>query len=472
MKGFQAFLEVPLGNPDEQRRARLLNILVVGLTFLALIAIVVVSGLIIARVPGWQNMTSTLLSMLLFLVGVGVVFSLNQIGKVMLASVVYIFILIVALTFANVDAMGRGDTLFYFVIPILIASFLIRPYASFFVAGVTSIVFVALVIILRLESSIFIGVFSMLSIAFIAWLAARNLESTLLELRIVNQELDQRVIKRTQEMAGVNLLLEEQARELAQANLQLERQARELFNANERLKSLDRLKSKFVSDVTHELRTPVSNLTTYLEMLEFGDPDKQDRYLAVLHEETERLSQLVTDVLDLSRMEMGTTRVEFTWIDLNQVAAEVVLANQHRAESRDLELIFEPTEDLPLVWADRVQLKQAISNLVGNSLNYTIDGWIKVGTYLDYRKDRVGLFVQDTGMGIDQNDIPHVFDRFYRGQQPSESKIPGTGLGLSIAKGILSLHHGGVDVKSEIGKGSTFTIHMPLRGDDFLDYST
>jgi signal transduction histidine kinase len=472
MKGLLALIDVPLENPDEQRRARLLNIMLVGFTLLTLIAIVLVSGLIVARVPGWQDLTSALVSMLLFLVGIAVVFSLNRTGRVMLSSIVFIFILIVALTFANVAAMGRGDTLFYFVIPVLIASFLIRPYAGFVVAGVTSIVFIAMAILLNLEPEFFIGTISMLAIALIAWLAARNLESTLLEVRIINQELDQRVIARTRELAGVNLRLEDQARELAQANLQLERQARELFDANERLKSLDRLKSKFVSDVTHELRTPVSNLTIYLEMLEHGNPEKKDRYMAVLQEETDRLSQLVTDVLNLSRMEMGTTRVEFAWIDLNQVATEVVLANQLRAEARGFEIIFEPTKGLPLVWGDRNQLKMAISNLVGNAINYTSNGWIKVGTYLDHKQDRVILFVQDTGMGIDQDDIPHVFDRFYRGQQASQSTIPGTGLGLSITKEILNLHYGGVDVKSELGKGSTFTVHIPLRGDDLLEDST
>jgi signal transduction histidine kinase len=300
------------------------------------------------------------------------------------------------------------------------------------------------------------GMIGFFVFALISWLAARSLEAALYESREVNRHLDD--------------LVEERTRELADANLQLEDQARELAKVNLRLTELDSLKSKFVSDVSHELRTPISNLTIYLEMLESAKPDRRQRYRTVLQEETRRLDKLVSDILDLSRMEMGTTKVEFDWIDFNKIAQQVVLANQPRAEAKDLSITFDADENLPQVWGDANQINQAINNLVGNAVNYTTVGNVSIRTFLDAESQHLCLQVADTGFGIRDKDKPHLFERFYRGEQAGQSTIPGTGLGLAITKEIVDGHRGRIEVESEVGLGTTFTIYLPLdKPDAVLD---
>jgi signal transduction histidine kinase len=292
------------------------------------------------------------------------------------------------------------------------------------------------------------GMIGFFVFALISWLAARSLEVALQEAREVNQHLDE--------------LVDERTKELAEANLQLEEQARELANANMRLTELDRLKSKFVSDVSHELRTPISNLTIYLEMLESARPERRERYRSVLQEETRRLDRLVSDVLDLSRMEMGVTKVEFDWVDINEIAEKVVTANLPRAKGKDIEISFEAGDDLPKVWADANQMNRAINNLVGNAVNYTPEGSIWVSTHLDTEAELFRLQVKDTGVGIEDKDKPHLFERFYRGEKAGQSTIPGTGLGLAITKEIVDGHQGFIEVESAIGKGTIITVSLPL----------
>jgi signal transduction histidine kinase len=342
------------------------------------------------------------------------------------------------------------------------ASFLLTPFSSFIVAGGIGLLFVVIALVMDFSSNFFIGPLGLFAIALVSWLSSRSLENALKQLRIINQELDQRVAARTEELAEAYHILEDQARELARANLRLENQAAALSEANERLQSLDGLKSKFVSDVTHELRTPINNLTIYMEMLRAGKADKQGRFMDVLQEETNRLAQLVQDVLDLSRMELGTTKVEFGWISVNTLVDQVVTANQLQAESKGVALIFEPLENLPPIWADANQLNQILNNLIGNAVNYTDDGKVQVYTSYEMSSGMVCLQVEDTGMGIDPDDIPHVFDRFYRGQQASQSAIRGTGLGLAITKEIVEAHHGTIEVESQVGAGTTFTVRLPV----------
>ena len=291
--------------------------------------------------------------------------------------------------------------------------------------------------------------------ALISWLAARSLEAALQELREINQRLDELVDERTKELAEANKQLAEQASELAEVNVQLT--------------ELDRLKSKFVSDVSHELRTPISNLTIYLEMLGFATPDKRARYLAVLQEETSRLDKLISDILDLSRMEMGTTKVDLGWIDINKITDQVIVANQPRAEVKDVTLTFNSTPENPKVWGDANQMHQAINNLVGNAVNYTSEGNIWVSTHLDTETELLRLQVKDTGFGIAPKDVPHLFERFYRGEQAGQSTIPGTGLGLAITKEIIDGHRGRIEVESVVDEGSTFTIFLPLGRPDSDD---
>jgi signal transduction histidine kinase len=255
-------------------------------------------------------------------------------------------------------------------------------------------------------------------------------------------------------------LLDQTRRHTEELEQRVVERTRELAEANLRLTELDQLKSKFVSDVSHELRTPIANLKLYVELLQRGSAEKRAHYLTVLKQQAGRLTQLIEDILNRSRLELGGGRVTFGPVNLNYIVDQVVTAHQPRAEATGLTLTFAPGLDLPPVRGEVNQLAQVVTNLVGNALSYTLAGHIHVLTRLD--NGQACLQVEDTGIGIDPDDLPHLFDRFYRGKRPAQVDIPGTGLGLAIVKEIVELHQGRIAVESRLGQGSTFRIWLPL----------
>ncbi len=225
-------------------------------------------------------------------------------------------------------------------------------------------------------------------------------------------------------------------------------------------KELERLKDQFILEVSHELRTPVTNMGLFAELLERGKPEKKNEYMQVLKTEISQLMRMIDDILDLSRLEIGKLkRTGFSELDLNLLTEQVVAAHSPLAEESGLELIYEPGENLPIVCGEQNQIARVLTNLLSNAIRYTNDGYIIVRTYgADYG---VWVEVKDTGMGIDEVDLPHLFERFYRGQKVSQSKIMGSGLGLAIVKEILELHEGKIDWDSVNGEGSTFRVWFP-----------
>ncbi|MFZ5919099.1 MAG: PAS domain-containing sensor histidine kinase [Chloroflexota bacterium] len=240
------------------------------------------------------------------------------------------------------------------------------------------------------------------------------------------------------------------------------KRTRELSEAYERLKELDLMKSKFVTDVSHELRTPVANIKLYLYLLDRATPEKRERFMAILNEQTNRLSNLIQTILDLSQLDSGVAEPAFTAIDMNDLTARIVDTHASRAEAAGLKLTFEPYPHLPPVHADRSQLGRVITNLLDNAINYTPAGQITLYTSLDEVRERACLQVTDTGQGISAQDLPHIFDRFYRGQDAGSSNIPGSGLGLAIVKEIVERHDGEITVETEPKKGATFRVWLPL----------
>lgn len=235
----------------------------------------------------------------------------------------------------------------------------------------------------------------------------------------------------------------------------------QLEAAMTRLEELDHLKSKFIADVSHELRTPVTNLSVYVDLLKHGKPGKQAEYVTILEEQLGRLKALVEDILDLSRIELGADRVTFGPVDLNMMIRQTVLAHQPNAEAKGLQLTVELADDLPPIWGERNQLAQIASNLIANAINYTPEGQVCVHTVRDGSQG-VYLIVRDTGMGLDQDDLPHLFERFYRGKHVGQSNIPGTGLGLAIVREIVNLHKGRIEVESKPGEGAAFKVWLPV----------
>jgi two-component system phosphate regulon sensor histidine kinase PhoR len=225
-------------------------------------------------------------------------------------------------------------------------------------------------------------------------------------------------------------------------------------------KELERLKDQFILEVSHELRTPVTNMGLFAELIERGKPEKKNEYMHVLKTEISQLMRMIEDILDLSRLEVGKLkRTTFTDLDLNLIAEQVVAAHCPLAEESGLELIFEPSDHLPLVHGEQNQIARVLTNLLSNAIRYTAEGYVFVSTCEG--DSGVWVEVRDTGMGIDEADFPHLFDRFYRGQKVSQSKIMGSGLGLAIVKEIVELHEGKIDWESVSGEGSTFRIWFP-----------
>ncbi len=228
-----------------------------------------------------------------------------------------------------------------------------------------------------------------------------------------------------------------------------------------RQKELDRMKDRFVSDVSHELRTPTTNISLYLELMDHAPVEKRTEYLSVLRDQGYQLRKLVEDILDLSRLSMGRERkIEFGPVDINLVAAQVVTAHQPLADATGLSLDLLAEADLPPVRGEENQLARVITNLVSNAVRYTDKGSVNVRTF--HNGQRICLEVQDTGMGIDPEDRPHLFERFYRGRRVRQTRIHGTGLGLAIVKEIVDQHDGYIDVNSYPGEGSTFRIWIPM----------
>ncbi|HSM59103.1 MAG TPA: GAF domain-containing protein [Candidatus Sulfomarinibacteraceae bacterium] len=277
------------------------------------------------------------------------------------------------------------------------------------------------------------------------------------------EEKDLRLLTAMAEIAGNAL---QRAGLMETLEQRVAERTRELAEANEQLQELDRLKSKFVSDISHELRTPITSVSLYLDLIERGNEEHSERYWSVLRKQTERLNHLIEDILSLSRLQMGKVELDPRPVDLNALVGELLPVHQNRFDQARLELQFTPAAGLPPVLGEPERLAQVITSLLENASNYTEEGSVRLHTLADEEAGMACLVVADSGVGMNEDDLSHIFERFYRGQYASQSNIPGTGLGLTIVEEIVNLHGGRIEVESEEGEGTTFRVWLPLAGDD------
>ncbi|HET6428450.1 MAG TPA: ATP-binding protein [Phycisphaerae bacterium] len=233
-----------------------------------------------------------------------------------------------------------------------------------------------------------------------------------------------------------------------------------------REKEIGQMKTDFVSGVSHELRTPLASIKAYVEMLIDGEAEDEKtkrEFYEIIAGEAERLSRLINNILDISRIESGVIRVVREPLSLTEVARQVldVVVPQARSKSIALEDRLEPV--FHHVEADRDKIYQAVLNLVGNAIKYTPDGGkVIVSTGVDEPRGVAVCEVADTGVGIGPQDLPHIFDKFYRIQGHTKM-AKGTGLGLTLVKHLVeTLHDGKLSVVSEEGKGSVFRLELPI----------
>lgn len=229
-------------------------------------------------------------------------------------------------------------------------------------------------------------------------------------------------------------------------------------------KTLERMRARFISSISHELRTPVSTIKLYAEMIE-RRPERWREFLDVIRREAEWQAQLVEEVLEISRLDAGRVELRLKPVPLNSLAEHTIATFQVMAQEKGISLVFHPSPEEPVALADEIRLTQVLKNLVVNAINYTpAGGRVEVRTGKGELEGRLWatLEVSDTGIGIAPEELPHLFDRFFRSERVRELRIPGTGLGLSIAKEIVDRHGGRITVQSEVGIGTTFTVWLPL----------
>ncbi len=230
-----------------------------------------------------------------------------------------------------------------------------------------------------------------------------------------------------------------------------------------RQKELDRLKDQFVANVSHELRTPLTNVQLHLNLLEHGATAKRDQYLQTLKHEVNRLEALIENLLSLSRLDMGKLPITLGPIDLNHVVTQLSNDRHTLIVESGLRVTTQLASQLPPAHADEMLLAQVLANLMTNAMHYTPPGGQITLSTAQRRQDDVewiSVSVSDTGPGISAQDLPHLFERFYRGEVGRRSGAPGTGLGLAICHDIVQKLNGQITVDSQPGHGASFTVWL------------
>ncbi|MDX9829518.1 MAG: response regulator [Anaerolineae bacterium] len=546
-------VDIPSEDPDERRRSRLLNLLLLSLSVLTFLTLLVTILVSIADVQNWETNSTVLVGSGAGLLSFAVIYVINRRGLSWLASTLFLLVLIAIISFTESDPkeVVDGRTLFLFAIPILTASVILRSYASFFAAGIITVILVSIALYTGLVPNL-VALVGFYALALLSWLSARSLERALEDVRAINRELDQRVDERTRD------LTEALAREHAEANKNqailegiadgvivfgndgkavvanpaighllgkdagdfLGRDIAELmagdvapadqqmvdgllretdsyrssvkfewadktlsvsfapvhdmrgavtgtvavFRDFTREAEVARMKSDFVSIVSHELRTPLTAIKGYLELILMGAAGpvskQQASFLEIARANTERLHILVSDLLDLSRIESGKVELEVKVVSIPQLVDQVSTTLQKEFADRGMTLTTDVPDDLPEIFGDPGRIMQILTNLLSNAYKYTREGGAMVRARVEDSFLRIDVI--DTGVGISAQDQALLFTRFFRAEDDLVRQQTGTGLGLNITKSLVELHGGEIRVASELGKGSTFSFTLPL----------
>lgn len=263
---------------------------------------------------------------------------------------------------------------------------------------------------------------------------------------------------------------------VAERTIELERKSMELEEANKELKVLDQLKSEFLANMSHELRTPMNSIIGYTQLLIDGVDgpinDDQKESLKKVERNAEHLLSLINDILDLSKIEAGKMVLELKPLALEVVVKDTVDTILPLAEDKRQELVVDIAEHLPQIMGDADKLRQILINLLNNAIKFTPRNGIitlhaepwqgSPPAHLDSGKAYLLISVQDTGIGIKEEDLDRLFGEFVQLDASASRKYGGTGLGLSITKRLVEMHHGAIWVESEYGKGSTFSFVIPF----------
>jgi signal transduction histidine kinase len=554
LKFFNRLLNISTADPDDARKRKILNILLVGTGTLALLALLL-SIYFFATLPEQTGEINIIFwgSTATF-VGTLVIYGINQYYSGRVASTIFLVFLIIVFTFSDTpEQVAGGRALFTFTVPIFMASILLAPFASFIFAGLTGLAISALALSIGyVPNSPAIILFFL--IAYVSWLSARSLEQALNELRTINVNLDHVVAERTQELAeslsrekieagrnqailnsiadGVivfdkrwhamqanpaikglldiplELIVNKSFRDLIE-HPRLAAKSRPLlyammdhgtqpigfrvewsektlsvgaasvydslglnigtvivFRDFTREAEVEKLKSTFVGIVSHELRTPLNAILGYSEMFKeavYGPMnEKQINTADRIMKNTERLLGLINDLLDQAQMEAGKMTIRMQVVRPAELIDALHGVLDKSAADKNLKLTSEIDPFLPeALNGDPARLQQILVNLVNNAIKFTERGGVNV--LLFQREDtQWGIEVADTGSGILESQLPFIFDTFRQVDSTDNRSHGGFGLGLSIVKQLVGFMNGQIKVKSELEKGTTFTITLPL----------
>ncbi|NUQ81900.1 MAG: HAMP domain-containing protein [Bacteroidetes bacterium] len=235
--------------------------------------------------------------------------------------------------------------------------------------------------------------------------------------------------------------------------------AEKLVDDIRQLKKLERVRSEFLANVSHELKTPIFTIQGFVETLLDGameDEEVNRTFLLKIHKNSLHLNNLVSDLIEISRIETGELKMNLALMDLRGLIEEVVEDLKPRADDKELILKTEFTPGPTEIWADRSRLFQVFTNLVDNAIKYTDTGSVTIRTD-PYQSGEIRVSISDTGPGISPEHLSRIFERFYRVDKHRSKDLGGTGLGLAIVKHILEAHHSHIRVESVVGKGTTFS---------------
>lgn len=288
--------------------------------------------------------------------------------------------------------------------------------------------------------------------------------------------------------AGFTFIL---SRKLSDPLIQMERAARKMakgnlntrvnVNSNDEIGSLAQAindlavelnryrtnRSEFFANVSHELRTPITYLEGYANVLKkklYQTEEEKQQYLAIILQESKRLTRLVKSLSELSKMEEGKIDLDLQRLDLVEVLENALLKTELRAKEKHLQINKEIESDLPPVYGDGLRMEQIMINLLENAIRYTEKGSITLAARLECKN--VKIIISDTGIGIPEKELPHIFDRFHRVEKSRSREYGGSGLGLAIVKHLIELQGGTIDALSIVGKGSSFQITFPVASEE------
>ena len=284
-------------------------------------------------------------------------------------------------------------------------------------------------------------------------------------LKQTNQKLEKEISERIQFEEQLRRLNEELDRRVTERTTDLEK-------ANEELKELDRMKDSFLSSVSHELRTPLTSIRSFSEiLLNYDEEDRytQKEFLGIINSESERLTRLINDVLDLSRIEAGGMVWNDEVLSVEEIIRDILPAQQKLIEAKSLRLVLDLSHEPLSVFADRDRMQQVITNLLANAVKFSHEGGeirVKTETFQGRRSEEppqwIKVSISDQGIGIDEKDFDVIFDKFRQVTRDTlKDKPEGTGLGLPICRDIITHYGGNIWVESEQGRGSTFSFALP-----------